>query len=910
MNHLYKGKAKYISVWAPVLLLLAITLYSNGNSFQSKYFHSYLTPDTIPKRKPAIGLQRPANIDTASRQINKPRNPTIEPASDENAFTDTSVRPKIDTFSFKSSKDSLDAPVFYHADDSMVLDVPGKKILLYGKGSYVKYLDNKLTAPFIAFDQRTNEVSAHLVRDSNGNVLSFAVFHQGDFITQSDSIKFNMKTQKGITKGTYTKQDEIYVQAEKVKKVDPSVFYAYRGKFTTCDLDTPHFAFVAKKIKFIRNKTAFSGPVHPEVEGVPIPVILPFGVFPLKQGRHSGLLPPTFTANEQLGLALEGLGYYKVLSPNWDAVIRGTLYSYGGWTANLSPRYYKRYRYQGNFSIDVQHFRDIDKSGARSYNIRWMHSMDNKARPGVTFSANVNAGSSGFNSQVPNSPQRNFQNSLNSSITYSKVWKDKPFNLTVSANHNQNTNLKLINLNLPDVAFNVNTLYPFRRKEVIGSYKWYENFGIALNTNAKSLTSFYDTMPNIFKHLLDTLQWGASHSVPISLSLPEVWHMQLAPSISYQENWYQNKVIHHWDNVNKVDVVDVKKGFYAAREMSFGLGLNTRIFGMYGFKPKSRIIAIRHEIRPSIGFSYHPNMNGKNYYSSQIDTSGHLGRFSFYDRNIFGSFGEGKSGSINFSVDNNLQMKLRSKKDTSAGGVKKITLLDGLSLSGSYNLMADSFKLSALSISARTNLFEKFNITATGTLDPYLTNRNDDRIDKLVWSKHPFSLGKLVYGSVSLQSQFKGGNKSEKLPVTNQQLNPVSGLPLNEYQQEAAYISNNPAEFANFNIPWSLSFSYALNFQRVRTATGSSSVFSQNVNWQGTLNLTPKWQIGMNSSYNITTGEIGQLSMYLTREMHCWQMAINASPIGKYRYFNISISPKSSILRDLKINRTRYFYDL
>jgi len=214
-----------------------------------------------------------------------------------------------------------------------------------------------------------------------------------------------------------------------------------------------------------------------------------------------------------------------------------------------------------------------------------------------------------------------------------------------------------------------------------------------------------------------------------------------------------------------------------------------------------------------------------------------------------------------------------------------------------------------LSISARTNLFEKFNITANGTLDPYLTNSNGDRIDKLVWSKHPLSLGRLVYGSIALQSQFKGGNKSEKLPLTNnqQQLNPVSGLPLNEYQQEAAYINNNPAEFANFNIPWSLSFSYSLNYTKVRNGTSYSSVFSQNVTWQGTLNLTPKWQIGMNSSYNITTGELGQMSMYLTREMHCWQMAINASPIGKYRYFNISISPKSSILRDLKINRTRYF---
>ena len=896
-----------------MLLLLAITSYSDGNSFHNWYFHSYLTTDTVPKRGQVVNIQRTKVTDTSSPKKNVTQiSNEIKPVSDESAVPDTIIQPKADTIRFKSSKDSLDAPVFYHADDSMVLDVPGKKIYLYGKKSFVKYLDNTLTAPHIEFDQRTNEVSAYLLKDSNGNVISYPIFTQGDFMTQSDSIRFNMKTQRGVTKGTYTQQGEMYVYGEKIKKVDPFTFYAYRGRFTTCNLDTPHFAFIAKKIKFIRGKTAFSGPVHPEVEGVPIPIILPFGIFPMKQGRHSGLLPPTFTANEQLGLALDGLGYYRVLSPNWDAVIRGTIYSYGGWTASLSPRYYKRYHYQGNFSLDVQHFRDIDKSGTRSYNIRWTHTADSKARPGVTFSANVNAGSSGFNSAVPNSPQRNFQNQLNSSITYSKVWKDKPFNLTVSANHNQNTSLKLINLNLPDIAFNVNTLYPFRRKEVIGSYKWYENFGIALNTNAKSLTSFYDTTPNIFRHILDTLQWGASHNVPISLSLPEIGHMQLAPTISYQENWYQNKVIHHWDNTLKTDVVDTKKGFYTGREMSFGLGLSTRIFGLFGFGKKSKIVAIRHEIRPSIGISYHPNMNGKNFYSSQIDSAGTLGRFNFYERNIFGAFGEGRSGSLSFNIDNNVQMKVRSKKDTTAGGMRKITLLDGLSLGGNYNFLADSFKLSTFNISARTNLFEKFNITANGIIDPYLTNGIGDRIDKLVWSKHPLSLGKLVYGSIALQSQFKGGDKKEKLPLTNvQQLNPVSGLPLNEYQQEAAYINNNPAEFANFNIPWSLSFSYSLNYQRTRNSSGGySGLFSQNVNWTGSLNLTPKWQIGMNSSYNITDGQLGQMSMYLTREMHCWQMAINASPIGKYRYFNISISPKSSILRDLKINRTRYFYDL
>jgi lipopolysaccharide assembly outer membrane protein LptD (OstA) len=247
-------------------------------------------------------------------------------------------------------------------------------------------------------------------------------------------------------------------------------FFAKNGRFTTCNLDTPHFAFVSNKIKFINKKMAFTGPVRPEIEGVPIPIVLPFGLYPLTQGRHSGFISPNFTANDQLGLAMEGVGYYKILSDNWDVVARGTLYSYGGWTFGVSPRYFKKYRYQGNFSINMMSLKngfkgDPDFSKNNTFKINWSHTADMKARPGVTFNAFVNAGSSKFNSQVPNSPTTNFNNTLNSSISYSKVWKDKPFNFQVSANHDQNTNLNLINFRFPDANFSVNTLYPFRKKE-------------------------------------------------------------------------------------------------------------------------------------------------------------------------------------------------------------------------------------------------------------------------------------------------------------------------------------------------------------------------------------------------------------------------------------------------------------
>jgi LPS-assembly protein len=912
MNQLYKGKAKYILAWALALVFAGITLYGGNKSFNAPYFSINLTIDTIPKKNKAGTSNK--IIDTPPVVKKNDSNLLVKKQIADTGKIKDSTFIVTDTLRFKTSKDSLDAPVTYHADDSMVLDVPTDKMILYGKETRVKYIDNELIAPHIEFDKKTNLVSAFLVKDSTGKVLSFPTFKQADFLSISDTIRFDMKTGKGLTKGTYTKQDEMFVYGDKIKKESAAVFYALNGRFTTCNLDTPHFGFVSKKIKFINQKMAYTGPVHPEVEGIPLPITLPFGLFPLSKGRRSGLIAPSFTANEQLGLALENLGYYKILNDHWDAVFRGTIYSYGGWTGSINPRYYKRYHYQGNMNLNIQHFRDIDKSGNRGFNFTWSHSADTKSRPGVTFSANVNAGSSKFNQSVPNSPQRNFQNTLNSSITYAKVWKDKPFNLTVSANHSQNTNTKLINLNLPDIGFNVNTIYPFRGKESV-DLKWFENIGVALNTNAKSLTYFYDTASNISKQLIDKLQWGASHNVPITLSLPPLGPLQIGPSVSYQEYWYQNKVVEKWNNTTKKVDTTITKGFFAAREMSFGASATTRVFGMIAFSKNSKVQAIRHEIRPSIGFSYHPDMNGKDHYTVQTDTSGkNFARKSIYNGNIFSAFGEGKSGAITFGIDNNIQMKVKNKKDTGEAAIKKVTLIDGFSINTSYNLLGDSFKLQPFSISLRTNLFEKINITASGNAVPYLTNDRGEFIDKLVWSKKPISLGTLTSGSIAIQTNFKGGDKNEKLPNENQQQQQInqSGLPLDEFQQEASYINNNQAEFANFNIPWSINIGYSFNYNRIRRtySAGYKPSYSQNVNLSGTLNLSPKWQIGASGFYNFDTKQLDGVSMSISREMHCWQMAITLSPVGTRRFFTLNISPKSAILRDLKVNRTRYFYDL
>lgn len=903
MRQLHKGKAKYFLHTAMALLIVVSIFYVNFSYSLS-----------INNKKTANKFKKNTRQD-----VLKPEHKNVKKSAiDQMEFLDTTIVPKIDTINFSRSKDSLNAPVYYQAEDSMVFDIPAQRLYLYGKEASIKYEDNEWMAPFISFDQATQTVGAYLIKDSTGKVITYPTFNQSDFKTISDTIQFNMKTGKGLTKGTYTQQGEMFVYGEKIKKINEREFFAKNGRFTTCNLDTPHFAFVSNKIKFINKKMAFTGPVHPEIEGVPIPIVLPFGLYPLTQGRHSGFISPNFTANDQLGLAMEGVGYYKILSDNWDVVARGTLYSYGGWTFGVSPRYFKKYRYQGNFSVNLMSLKngfkgDPDFSKNNTFKINWSHTADMKARPGVTFNAFVNAGSSKFNSQVPNSPATNFNNTLNSSISYSKVWKDKPFNFQVSANHDQNTNLNLINFRFPDANFSVNTLYPFRKKEGVGEAKWYENIGVALNTVFKSTSFFYDTASAAVKQLSNNFRWGASHDIPISLSLPAIGPFQISPRVSYQEKWYQEKFALSWNASDKKIDTSIQRGFYTAREMSYGIGVTSRIFGMIGFNKNSKVQAIRHEIRPSIGLNYKPDMNAGNFYTIQTDTTGRTAQFNYFERSTLGSFSSGRFGGMNFGIDNVLQMKYKNGKDT-AQEAQKISLLDGLSINGAYNFLKDSFQLEYLQVAARTNLLNKLSITASAIFDPYITNSSGIRTKKLIWTKTPISLGRLVSGQVSLDSKFNGGDKqttNNKLQTTNP--NQQTGMPMDEYQQEAAYIQKNASEFADFSIPWSVSFSYSLRFFRNLSPTNPSkftTTVNQDFNWNGDINLSPKWKIGMSGSYNISLKELGVLSMNLSRDLHCWQMSVSISPVGRYKFFTINISPKSSLLRDIKVNRTRYFYDL
>ena len=951
MHYINKFSLKNISISAFTAILIILTIDSSGeNSFTkingfNKHSHPELANKNIQrflsKKKHFSVLEKQKFLKDTLPETDRLSSDTIPFKNKDSLFaknadslfikdslsvkdslsTKDSVTVK-DSIYYKLAANALEAPVEYTAEDSMVIDVPGKKVTLYGKKVTTDYRDNNLTGPVISFDEASGDIIASIKRDSTGKVIAFPTFKQSDFTSQSDTVRFNMKSGKGVTKSTYTQQGEMYVYGTVIKKVNEDVFYALKGRFTTCNLDTPHFAFISNKIKFINNKVAISGPVHPEFEGVPIPVYFPFGIYPLNQGRHSGLLAPNFTVNEQRGLGLEGMGFYKVINDYWDLTVRGSLYSYGGWSMNFNPRYSKKYHYSGNFTFDIQNFNlnfkgDPDYQKNRSYRITWSHSADTKSRPGVTFSANVNAGSSSYNSTVPNNPNLNFQNQLYSSIAFSKTWIDKPFNLTLTANHDQNTNQKLINVSLPSLGFTMNTIYPFRRKEAVGELKWYENLGIGYNLTAQNRFSFYDTVKNktIFQQIADTLQWGAHHSIPISLSLPQMGIFQLSPSVSYDETWFQNKVIRGWDDTANKATVRIKQGFYTARQMAFSLSTSTRIFGMITAKKKdAKIQAIRHEIRPTFGISYQPNFNGQNYYSAQIDSFGNKSLLPYFESgyNLYGGYTNGRFGGFNFGLENNISMKVRNKKDTGENAVKKVSILDALSINGSYNFFpVDFHHFSNISATASTNLFNKVNFTAGASFNPYEVNSEGRDTNILVWKRKPISLGRLTNANISLSSSFQGGNKKtgEEAGLKPGEPPPGAGYNQDEYNSEMAYIQNNPGEFADFNIPWSVNLSYSFSLTKAFIkGLGFENRYSQNLNFSGTLNITPKWQMAINGYYNVSLGQLNPLSLSISRDLHCWQMSISMSPLGIYRYFSINISPKSPLLRDLKINRTRSFY--
>ena len=830
-----------------------------------------------------------------------------------------------DTFKFAISKDTLDAPIKRLADDSAVYLVDKKIFILYGK-AVTEYADSKINAHYISLDNDKQTLLAKGEKDSTGNISEQVSVKTGTQDIMADSILYSTKTGKAVSYNSSTQSEELYVHSEKIKLLgDKKSFFGYNNVFTTCNFSEPHFGFHTKKIKVINGELAVSNYAYPEFEGVPFPIGIPFGIYPLKRERHGGFLPPQFATDEQRGVGLEGLGYYLILGDYWDIIARTNVYSYGSWNVNISPTYRKRYKYTGGFSIDVQNFRsnfkgDIDFVQNRSFRVNWNHSSDTRARPGVSFGASVSAGTGGHSRFNNNNPQARIDNKLASTIRWAKTWEQS--NLQLSLGHNQDINSGIVNLNFPEVTYALQTQYPFAKKEAIGIGKWYEKIGIAYTGNMRTQVSFSDKMNfnKIIQSIKDTLMWGIDHNIPITLALPSLGAVTVAPSVTYRERTYGLRILRTWNNTTKKVDTTLEKNIYQAREVGFGLSFATALYGTYLNKNKlSNLLGIRHVIRPTAGITYTPNTNARSYQKLQVDTQGTVRVVSVYERNLYQPFGNQAFGGVNFGLDQNLELKTRKRGDTTSEGTRKVSLIDGLSISSGYNLLADTLALSPFSFSLRSTVANgRLNITAGATLNPYKVKADGTGSNEYAWKGQKFGLqsfGTFTNFNISLSTQFKGGDKDKKKTKngkTEYLSEGTTDMTLDQQMQMSNYINNNPSEFVDFSIPWDISIQSNVQLNNIVLPNYQvRKEITATLNVNGNFSLTPKWKLGGSAYYDARTNQINQMQLFITREMHCWQLAINVTPIavGGFRSFNITINPKAGILRDLRVNRTRFFYN-
>ncbi|WP_146217621.1 putative LPS assembly protein LptD [Chitinophaga sp. S165] len=910
-------------VFAGILIVVPFIINAVATPAPDTYesFNKSFT-DGVPKDTVPIAVP-----DTSSGR----KDTTIRPVTDSNAVEDsipvsTDYTGTDSMFVPKLSKDSLDAPITYKAKDSIVLVVPDKRFYFYGTAN-TKYKKTSLSAERMNYSQSTGIMEATTAQDTSGKPYGRPQLDDNGQAFDSDTLRYNITTQRAKIYNTRSQYGEGFVASEQTKREPDNSIFGFRNGYTTCNLDTPHFQFRAKKIKVIPDKLVISGPANLEIEGVPTPLFIPFAIFPITHGQQSGILMPGYVVNAQKGMGLENGGYYIGLGDNFDLTLRGEIYSYGSWALTASPTYRKRYHYNGGMTLSFANTRFGDPSvksefsRSRDFRVTWNHSMDSKARPGVTFGASVNFGTSSYNTFNVYDYASRVNNNLGSSISFSKSWQGKPFNFTSSLTHSQNLSTRDVNISFPSATFTVNTIYPFQPKEMVGRAKWYHKLGIGYNGTINNSVTFKDSVFGK-SQMFDALQSGVKHSIPISFSIPVMKNFTLSPGVSYGEYWYTKKTKRTFNRDKRISIdslggIDTtyEAGFFAARQASASLSLSTALYGMYQFGKNSKIKAIRHVMRPTISASYTPDLAKNAYYDLYYTRDSQKVRQSYFTSSSVGVPSEGTSGSISFGLDNNLEMKVFSKKDTSANKEKKIKLLDGFGINGSYNLLADSFHLSSFNIYARTNLFDKLNITASGNLDPYVVNARGNRVDRYVWQDGKLSIGRLTNATIAMSTSFQSSDKKSK--EKEQEINNIE----NEQSTDAAFqaqqrqlqqVRKNPGEYVDFDIPWKLDLSYSLSYSKniIPDSGGVVVSFNQYLSFNGDFSLTPKWKIGVNSGYNFIENKLAYTNVYISRDLHCWQMSINLIPIGTYRQFSITISPKSGILRDLRINRSRTFYDL
>ncbi|NOU47955.1 MAG: LPS-assembly protein LptD [Bacteroidales bacterium] len=816
----------------------------------------------------------------------------------------------------------LDTKVERSATDSIIQDLKNQKVYLYGT-AVVTYGEIKMEADYIEIDFNTNEVFAKGVPDSTGKLMGNPVFTENGQKFEAKEMRYNFDTKKGLISKVVTEDGQGFLHGVKVKKMPDNTINIGSGSYTTCnDKEHPHFEFRFKKSKVIPDNKIVTGPAYMTIENVPTPLAIPFGMFPNKTGQRSGILIPTYGEMNNMGFYLQGGGYYFGISKYMDLEIRGDIYTRGSWALKPTLRYSKRYKYNGYFNtsyainiIGNQGSADYVKS--KDFLIRWTHNQDAKARPNGRFTANVNIKSSNQSKYNPTSSEDYLSNTFNSSISYQTNFNNKLF-LNLNATHSQNTKTKMVSIELPRISLASASMTPLKKKDATGKPKWYEALNMRFSTNATNKINLPDSM--LFKPgALKKLQNNIDHSIPIILPIKVLKYFTLSNSININDRMYFSTRKKSWINDTLFDGNDTIVGYVKTdtiqgfkNEIDFGMStsLSTKVYGMVNFK-RGPIRAIRHVITPSVGFSYTPEFGDPKwgYYDSYIDGEGEEIFYSKFEDN---TPAKNKSGSINFSLSNNLEIKVPSKKDT-VTGMKKVVLIKDLSISGNYNLAGDSLNLSYITVKGNTLLFQKLNVTYGSTWDPYIVDSTGKRRNQFEWDVNKRLLrmtrNSLNFGfSWNLNQKELNKNKESSLKKDKERTSTMGT------EDELAEINKNPEDYVDWSVPWSLNLNYTFSYQNqisyVKAVEKKTAKVVQSLGFSGEVNVSPKWKIGFASNWDFKTNSLTYTSLNIYRDLHCWEMRFNWIPTGQRQSWNFSINVKASVLQDLKLNKKKDFRDL
>ncbi len=835
----------------------------------------------------------------------------------------------------KPHKAMIDAQVSYASEDSFAFNIEEKKILLYDKAS-VNYKEIELKAQFVQFDMSQQVAYATGLPDTAGKVIGLPNFKQGSEVFDAHTLTYNFKTKKAFIVALKSKQDGGYLHADSTKRQANGDIDLKNGKYTTCDADHPHFYLALTKGISIPNDKIISGPAYMVLEDVPLPIGIPFGFFPNTKSGTSGVLIPTYGEEQIRGFYLRGGGYYVSISDHWDARLTGDIFSKGTWGFNFNTNYRWIYKFGGTFNL--QFFNNVNGEPglpnslppSHDFSINWSQIQDPKANPTSTFSASVNFSTNGYDQNHGTNVQTILTNRKASSISYTKTWKYLPFNFSASFNHTQNSIDKSFDFTLPNMTFNVGTIYPFRGLNKTGRDKWFDNISLSYASSLRNDIHTYDSL--LFsKRMFNDMVNGYQQYIPLSINIKPINGFNISPSFNYTGVAFTSQLEKHYmRNSRQVPgtrggtqlpdtlITDTIHGLYYAHALypAFSVSVNPKIYGMFIFKGE-RIQALRHVITPSVSFSYIPNLSKflPSYSRTVYDTVFHP---NVYRTNLnpapsstyqmyTGAFpvptqGTGQSASFNFSLRNTLEMKAKSPKDTS-GTVKKIKILEMFDFQTSYNVITDTW--SNISFQTGTKLFNKVDIRLTSTIDPYAIDDSLGLQTRQLQLFKTHSIGRITNAQLTVGfslTSSQGGKKKEKKTETEDENVPNAGA---QEEIERQKRLNNPADYVDFTVPWSMNFNYNLSYNKPQF----KSQVTQTLSLNGDLSITPKWKIGITSGYDFTNKQVSTTSLSIMRDLHCWQMNISIVPFGRYQSYNFGINVKSSILKDLKYTKNKSWAD-